>query len=246
MDDDLESVDPELFSLIRAEKARQTSGLEMIASENFTSRAVLQCLGSCLHNKYSEGQPGRRYYGGNEHVDAVERLCHSRCLDAFGLDPGRWGVNVQPYSGSPANLAVYTALVEPHGRIMGLDLPDGGHLSHGFSTLKKKISATSIFFESMPYKVDPKTGLIDYDEMERLVSLFRPRIVVAGVSCYSRHLDYARFRRACDQVDALLMADMAHVAGLVAAGYVVPINSKVLWYTQPIMVSLGARSRWRQ
>ncbi len=219
MNQNLETFDPELFAVVRAEKKRQASGLEMIASENFTSRAVLQCLGSCLHNKYSEGQPGQRYYGGNEHVDAMERLCQSRCLSAFGLDPECWGVNVQAYSGSPANLAVYTALVEPHGRIMGLDLPDGGHLSHGFQTPRKKISATSLFFESMPYKVDPSTGLIDYDEMERLASLFRPKVIVAGVSCYSRHLDYARFRRACDAAGgALLMADMAHVAGLVAAG----------------------------
>jgi glycine hydroxymethyltransferase len=149
----LKAADPEVYELIRAEKERQRSGLEMIASENFTSLAVLECLGSCLHNKYSEGLPGARYYGGNQFVDKVERLAQARALQLYGLDPANWGVNVQPYSGSPANFAVYTALVEPHGRIMGLDLPDGGHLTHGFFTAKAKISATSIFFESMPYKV---------------------------------------------------------------------------------------------
>jgi glycine hydroxymethyltransferase len=149
----LKEIDPEVYELIRLEKERQRCGLEMIASENFTSLAVLECLGSCLHNKYSEGLPGARYYGGNEYIDQLEVLAQTRALQLYGLDPAAWGVNVQPYSGSPANFAVYTALVEPHGRIMGLDLPDGGHLTHGFFTAKAKISATSIFFESMPYKV---------------------------------------------------------------------------------------------
>merc|ERR1719273_2327149 len=177
-------------------------------------------MGSCLHNKYSEGQPGQRYYGGNQFIDKVELLAQKRSLALFGLDPAEWGVNVQPYSGSPANFAVYTALVEPHGRIMGLDLPDGGHLTHGFFTEKKKISATSIFFESMPYKVKPETGLIDYDELARNALLFRPKIIVAGISCYSRNLDYARFRQIANSCGALLMADMAHISGLVAAGLV--------------------------
>ena len=149
----LKEADPEVYDLICKEKDRQRSGLEMIASENFTSLSVLECLGSCLHNKYSEGLPGARYYGGNQFIDELERLAQARALQLYGLDPAAWGVNVQPYSGSPANFAVYTALVEPHGRIMGLDLPDGGHLTHGFFTAKAKISATSIFFESMPYKV---------------------------------------------------------------------------------------------
>merc|ERR1719381_8469 len=175
-------------------------------------------MGSCLHNKYSEGQPGQRYYGGNQFIDKVERLAQKRALDLFGLDPAEWGVNVQPYSGSPANFAVYTALVEPHGRIMGLDLPDGGHLTHGFFTPKAKISATSVFFESMPYKVDPKTGLIDYDELEKSANLFKPKMLIAGISCYSRSLDYKRFKEIADKNGSWLMADMAHVAGLVAAG----------------------------
>lgn len=214
----LEQSDPELNELVLGEKKRQFKGLELIASENFTSVAVLQCLGSCLTNKYSEGQPGARYYGGNEFIDKIELLAQKRALEAFNLDPEKWGVNVQPYSGSPANFAVYTALVQPHGRIMGLDLPDGGHLTHGFMTNKKKISATSIFFESMPYKVNPVTGLVDYDKLAEHARLFKPQLIIAGTSCYSRFLDYAKFRTICDEVDAILFSDMAHISGLVAAG----------------------------
>merc|ERR1719186_2576381 len=199
---------------------RQKGGLEMIASENFTSLPVLECMGSCLHNKYSEGQPGQRYYGGNEYIDQVELLAQKRALELFAMDPAKWGVNVQPYSGSPANFAVVTAIVQPHGRIMGLDLPDGGHLTHGFFTPKAKISATSVFFESMPYKVDPATGLIDYDALEKSAGLFEPTCLIAGISCYSRNLDYKRFKEIADQNGSWLMADMAHVAGLVAAGQV--------------------------
>ncbi|KAK3861019.1 hypothetical protein Pcinc_032974 [Petrolisthes cinctipes] len=210
--------DPELYHIITKEKDRQFRGLEMIASENFTSRAVNDCLSSCLTNKYSEGQVGQRYYGGNEFIDKVESLCQKRALAAFGLKDTEWGINVQPYSGSPANFAVYTALVEPHGRIMGLDLPDGGHLTHGFYTATKKVSATSIFFESMPYKIDPATELIDYDKLQETARLFKPRLIIAGVSCYPRHLDYKRFREICDENGSLLMADMSHVSGLVAAG----------------------------
>ncbi|XP_053632607.2 serine hydroxymethyltransferase isoform X1 [Cherax quadricarinatus] len=210
--------DPQLFEILRKEKNRQFRGLEMIASENFTSRAVNECLSSCLTNKYSEGMVGQRYYGGNEFIDEVELLCQQRALKAFGLKPEEWGVNVQPYSGSPANFAVYTALVEPHGRIMGLDLPDGGHLTHGFYTAAKKVSATSIFFESMPYKINVNTELIDYDRLQENAKLFKPKLIIAGVSCYPRHLDYKRFREICDENGSLLMADMSHVSGLVATG----------------------------
>lgn len=214
----LVETDQELFDLIQREKKRQIQGLEMIASENFTSVSVLQCLASCLHNKYAEGYPGRRYYGGNEVIDEVENLARARALKTFGLDEKEWGVNVQPYSGSPANFAVYTGIVGPHNRIMGLDLPDGGHLTHGFFTEKKKISATSIFFESMPYKINPQTELIDYDQLQVTAKLFKPKLIIAGVSCYPRHLDYKRFREIADENGAYLMADMAHVGGLVAAG----------------------------
>ncbi|XP_058820685.1 serine hydroxymethyltransferase isoform X2 [Topomyia yanbarensis] len=212
--------DPELMTLIRKEKKRQIQGLEMIASENFTSLSVLQCLSSCLHNKYSEGLPGQRYYGGNEYIDEIEILAQQRSLAAYRLDPEQWGCNVQPYSGSPANFAVYTGLIEPHGRIMGLDLPDGGHLTHGFMTATKKISATAIFFEPMPYKVDPTSGLIDYDKLEESARNFKPKIIIAGISCYSRCLDYKRFRQIADANGAYLFADMAHISGLVAAGVI--------------------------
>ncbi|CAF4845765.1 unnamed protein product [Pieris macdunnoughi] len=220
MNGNLRDTDPELYKIIQNEKHRQQSGLEMIASENFTSIPVLQCLSSCLHNKYSEGMPNQRYYGGNEFIDEIEILAQNRAIEAYRLNPEEWGVNVQPYSGSPANFAVYTGVVEPHGRIMGLDLPDGGHLTHGFFTSTKKISATSMFFESMPYKVDPSTGLIDYDKLAETAKLFKPRLIIAGISCYSRCLDYKRFKEIANENGALLMGDMAHISGLVAAGVI--------------------------
>lgn len=210
--------------MIEQEKNRQWKSLELIASENFTSKAVMECLGSALTNKYSEGLPHARYYGGNEIVDQVEVLCQTRALQAYGLADDKWGVNVQPYSGSPANFAVYTALLKPHDRIMGLDLPSGGHLTHGFYTYSKKentrkaVSATSVYFESLPYQVDPVSGIINYEQLARDASLFKPAMIICGGSAYPREWDYAKFRKIADDNGALLLMDMAHISGLVATG----------------------------
>ncbi|KAJ3085811.1 Serine hydroxymethyltransferase 4 [Quaeritorhiza haematococci] len=209
--------DKEIFDLIQKEKWRQYSCLELIASENFTSQAVMEANGSALTNKYSEGLPGARYYGGNEWIDEVENLCRKRALEAFNLDPTKWGVNVQPYSGSTANFSAFTALLQPHDRIMGLDLPSGGHLTHGYQTAKKKISSSAIYFESLSYQVDMKTGYVDYDKLEQNATLFRPKLIICGASAYPREWDYARLRKIADQNGAYLMADIAHISGLVAA-----------------------------
>mmetsp|Transcript_14018 Transcript_14018/g.24373 ORF Transcript_14018/g.24373 Transcript_14018/m.24373 type:complete len:456 (+) Transcript_14018:100-1467(+) len=218
----LEEHDPELFALIADERARQRGGLELIASENFTSTAVMETLGSCLTNKYAEGMPGKRYYGGNQIIDKVETMCMDRALKAYRLNPENWGVNVAPYSGSPANFAAFTAVLKPHDRIMGLDLPSGGHLTHGFYTLDKKtgerkaISATSVYFESLPYTVHPETGLIDFDRLADLARTYKPALIICGGSAYPREWDYKRFREIADENGALLLCDMAHISGLVA------------------------------
>lgn len=213
----LEKSDPELYELIKDESKRQREGLELIASENFTSLAVMECLGSVLTNKYSEGYPGRRYYGGNEVIDKIENLAIARSLAAFGLSSDVWGCNVQALSGSPANFAVYTALLSPGDRLMGLGLTNGGHLTHGFYTAKKKVSASSVYFQSLPYDVGAD-GYIDYDLMESLALRFMPKLIICGASAYSRDFDYARFRAVADKVGAYLMCDMAHISGLVATG----------------------------
>uniref|UniRef100_A0A4W4HAB8 Serine hydroxymethyltransferase n=1 Tax=Electrophorus electricus TaxID=8005 RepID=A0A4W4HAB8_ELEEL len=194
--DSLAQDDPEIWELLQKEKDRQCRGLELIASENFCSRAALEAQGSCLNNKYSEGYPGKRYYGGAEVVDQIELLCQKRALEAFDLDPEHWGVNVQPYSGSPANLAAYTAVLKPHDRLMDL-------------TCVRSSSSLPI--------LQPKTGLIDYDQMEMTAKLFRPRLIIAGTSAYARLIDYARVKKLCTELNAYLLADMAHISGLVAA-----------------------------
>ncbi|KAL5585068.1 Cytochrome B translational activator protein cbs2 [Fusarium odoratissimum] len=236
----LSKADPAVFDIIEKEKDRQKHFINLIPSENFTSQAVLDALGSVMQNKYSEGYPGARYYGGNEFIDQAERLCQQRALESFGLDPKLWGVNVQGWllgtfaqvtylvaydadydlsalSGAPANLYVYSALLNTHDRLMGLDLPHGGHLSHGYQTPTKKISAISKYFETLPYRLDETTGYIDYDKLEEMASIYRPKIIVAGASAYSRLIDYQRMREICDKVNAYLLADIAHISGLVAA-----------------------------
>jgi glycine hydroxymethyltransferase len=211
-------LDPEVYGIIEREKDRQRRCINLIASENFTSVGVMEAVGSVMVNKYSEGYPGARYYGGNEFIDQAESLCQQRALEACNLDPKDWGVNVQSLSGSPANFQVFTALCDVHDRIMGLDLPHGGHLSHGFQTETKKISMVSKFFESIPYRLDEETGLIDYDECEKFANRIRPKIIIAGASAYARLIDYERMRKIADGCGAILLADMAHISGLVAAG----------------------------
>lgn len=217
MENSLVDSDPEIAEIIKKEIQRQRESILLIASENVTSRAVFDALGSPMCNKYSEGYPGARYYGGNQHIDAVELTCQKRALEAFHLDPEQWGVNVQCLSGSPANLQVYQALMRPHERLMGLDLPHGGHLSHGYQTAQKKISAVSTYFETFPYRVDTETGIIDYDRLEENALMYRPKCLVAGTSAYCRLIDYERMRKIADLVGAYLIVDMAHISGLIAA-----------------------------
>lgn len=218
MQKSLVETDNEIADLMAKEIKRQRESILLIASENVTSRAVFDALGSPMSNKYSEGYPGARYYGGNEHIDEIELLCQARALKTFRLDPEKWGVNVQTLSGSPANLQVYQAIMRPHERLMGLDLPHGGHLSHGYQTPTKKISAVSTYFETFPYRVSLETGLIDYDQLEQNALMYRPKVLVAGTSAYCREIDYKRMKEIADKVGCYLMMDMAHISGLVAAG----------------------------
>ncbi|GCE97369.1 glycine hydroxymethyltransferase shm1 [Zygosaccharomyces mellis] len=215
----VQEVDPEIHQILTDERYRQKHSITLIPSENFTSKSVMDLLGSEMQNKYSEGYPGERYYGGNEFIDKAESLCKKRALEVFKLDPNEWGVNVQPLSGAPANLYTYSAILESGDRLMGLDLPDGGHLSHGYQTASgTKISFISKYFQTMPYRVNPETGLINYDALEMTSKLFKPKVIVAGASAYARALDYERFRKIADGCGAYLMSDMAHISGLVAAG----------------------------
>jgi len=203
----LSSVDPKIFNLIKEEEARQKSGLELIASENYTSPAVLEAMSSVLQNKYSEGYPGRRYYAGNEIIDSVENLAIERAKKLFGAN----FVNVQALSGSPANLAVYFALMNPGDKILGLKLDHGGHLSHGHS-----INFTGKTYDFVQYGCNPKTGLVEMDEVEKLAQEHQPKMIIAGFSAYSRDFDWIRFKKIADEIGAITFADIAHVAGLIA------------------------------
>lgn len=205
----LRQEDAEIFAAMEQELTRQRDHIELIASENFTSPAVMEAVGSHLTNKYAEGYPGKRFYGGCEYVDIVENICRDRAKELFGAEHA----NVQPHSGSQANVAVYLALTKPGDVIMGMDLACGGHLTHG-----AKASITGKYFDVRPYGVDPTTELIDYDEMRRMARDLQPKMIISGASAYSRIIDWARIREICDEVGAYMFVDMAHIGGLVAGG----------------------------
>lgn len=205
----LQEQDPELYATIQREEGRQRSKLELIASENFTSRAVMEATGSVMTNKYAEGYPGARYYGGCEYVDQAENLARERVCKLYGAEHA----NVQPHSGSQANMAVYLTLLNPGDTILGMDLAHGGHLTHGAA-----VNISGKLYNIVSYGVDRETERIDYDEVARLAREHRPRLIIAGASAYSRIIDFAQFRAIADEVDAFLLVDMAHISGLVATG----------------------------
>jgi len=207
--DDIRTSDPQMAAAIAGELARQRGSIELIASENFTSPAVMEAVGSVLTNKYAEGYPGKRYYGGCGHVDIAEDLARTRACELFGAAYA----NVQPHSGAQANMAAYTALISPGDRVMGMSLDNGGHLTHG-----SPVNFSGKLYEFASYGVDPTTEVIDYDEVARIAREFRPRVIVAGASAYPRIIDFERFATIAHEVGAYLLVDMAHIAGLVAAG----------------------------
>ena len=206
----LKKSDPDIYRAIRAEVKRQNENIELIASENFTSIPVLEAMGSVLTNKYAEGYPAKRWYGGCENVDVVEQLAIDRAKQLFGAEHA----NVQPHSGTSANIAVFMALLSPGDKILGMDLTHGGHLSHGH-----KMNFSGKFYEIIPYGVSPKDERIDYDQLEKLALEHKPKMILLGASAYPRVIDFERGRKIADQVGALLMVDMAHFAGLVATGH---------------------------
>ncbi|MCK4622343.1 MAG: serine hydroxymethyltransferase [Desulfuromonadales bacterium] len=205
----LAEFDPEIAKTLREETERQEYTLEFIASENFVSEAVLEAQGSVLTNKYAEGYPGKRYYGGCEVVDVTEQLAIDRAKELFGAEH----VNVQPHSGSQANMAVYMAVCQPGDTVLGMNLAHGGHLTHG-----SPVNFSGKLYNIVPYGVKPETGMIDYEEVERLAKEHQPKLIVVGASAYAREIDFPAFRRIADEVGAVVMVDMAHIAGLVAAG----------------------------
>ncbi len=206
---DVESFDPEIAAAITAETNRQRENIELIASENLVSKAVMSAMGSTLTNKYAEGYPGKRYYGGCQHVDVVEDLARDRAMELFGCTYA----NVQPHSGAQANMTVFFALMNPGDTFMGMNLDHGGHLTHG-----SPVNLSGKYFHCVPYGVNDD-GFINYDEVERIAKECQPKLIVAGASAYARKIDFKRFREIADEVGAYLMVDMAHIAGLVAAGY---------------------------
>lgn len=201
--------DEKIFDIIRREHERQKKGIELIASENFVSDQVMEAMGSCLTNKYAEGYPGHRYYGGCQVVDESEQLAIDRLKEIFGAE---WA-NVQPHSGAQANMAVFMATMQPGDKFLGLNLSHGGHLSHG-----SPVNFSGLMFQALEYNVNAETGLVDYDQMEEVALRERPKLIVGGASAYSREWDYARMRRIADEIGAIFMVDMAHPAGLIAAG----------------------------
>lgn len=209
----LKKSDSKLYKLIIAEAKRQRETINLIASENFVQPEILEILGSELTNKYSEGYPGKRYYPGNFYYDEIEKLAISRALEAFGLNPKNWAVNVQPYSGSPANLEIYSALLKPGDVIMGMRLNSGGHLTHGHA-----VNFSGKIYKSIQYGIDSETGLIDFKEVERLAKKYKPKIIISGYSAYPRFIDFKKFGDIAKKIGAYHMADISHIAGLVSAG----------------------------
>ncbi|MFC1780549.1 serine hydroxymethyltransferase [Patescibacteria group bacterium] len=207
--------DKQVNNLIKKEISRQSYELQLIPSENYTSSEIRKALGSIFTHKYSEGQVGKRYYEGNEVVDEIESLCKKRALRAFGLNKNKWHVNVQAYSGSIANLAVYNALIEPGDKIMGMYLFDGGHLSHGWQYKGRKISLSSKIYKPVYYHVDPKTGEFDYDEVKKIAKKERPKILISGGTAYPREINHKKLAAIAKSINAYYMADIAHEAGLV-------------------------------
>src|SRR5690554_956002 len=205
----LEKVDPEIFGVIHKERTRQEEGLELIASENYCSQAVMEAQGSCLTNKYAEGYPGKRYYGGCEFVDQSETLAIERVKKIFNAEYA----NVQPHSGSQANMAAYFAVLNPGDTVLGMDLSEGGHLTHG-----SPVNFSGKLFNFASYGLDPATETIDYDQMAKTAREVKPKMIVGGASAYPRLIDFAKMKEIADEVGAIFMVDMAHIAGLVAAG----------------------------
>jgi glycine hydroxymethyltransferase len=226
-------IQDEVFQIIEREKQRQKEELQLIPSENYVSKAVLQAVGSVLMNKYSEGQPGKRYYQGNKNIDELESLCQKRALKVFGLSQRQWSVNVQALSGSPANLAVYNALLKPGEKILSMYLPHGGHLSHGWHLEGRPVTLVSKIYRVGFYKVSPQTKVFDYDQVEKQAVKFKPRLIISGGTAYPREINHQRMGAIAKKVGAFYLADIAHEAGLVAA----KLNASPFPYAQVVTMT---------